>query len=144
MPFQKGHKTPKPFSKSNQPKKNGRKKSRFEELFAQIGKTGAEPLSLEDYKKSIGYMLSLDVAEIEGICKNPDTPVSVLVIAKSLLGDIRAKKLDNIEKLADRVFGKAIQNMDVKQTSKYDFSELSEKEIEMLSKIAEKTIIENK
>jgi len=105
--FKTGNKVGNRFTKSNQPKNPGRKKSRFKQIIAQLEDVG-EPLSKEDYSKIIASLLTMTVAELKALAEKKGTPIAIIVIASAIAGDIENKQMNNIERLLDRIFGKAL------------------------------------
>lgn len=93
------------FSKENQPKKNGRKKSRFQELFEQCEFAG-EPLSLEDYRLTVRTLQTLSPQELRKVAMDDTKPSAIITVANAILSDIDNGTLSNNEKLLDRAFGK--------------------------------------
>lgn len=96
------------FTKENQPKNRGRKPSRFKSIMKQLDREG-EKLSVEDLNNIIKVLLTMSVKDIEKLAKDKKTPTSMLIIASSIAGDIESRQIVNLDKLLDRVFGKALE-----------------------------------
>jgi hypothetical protein len=113
------------FSKTNQPKNRGRKPNilkRYIKLYE---------VSLEDVKAlitNILFVLSQDEVEklsgadmgipagddIEKRSEvNPDIPIGIAMIASACMGDIKRRKINALDRLLDRVYGKSVQAVDV-------------------------------
>lgn len=107
----------KQFSSTKQPKNSGRKPSRFKQILEGLSCIG-ETLSLEDYKNITATMLTLTKDELGKLANDKDTPMAVLLIASAIQGDATNMRMDNLDKLLDRLFGKSTNNVDV--TSKGD------------------------
>ena len=115
--FIKGNMEGKKFTKTNQPKNAGRRPSRFKQILEGLESIG-ETLSLEDYKKVAAVLLTLTPSELSNVAKDKDTPIAVILIANAIGGDIDNKRMDNLDRLLDRLFGKSTNSVDV--TSKGD------------------------
>ena len=107
----------KKFTKTNQPKNVGRKPSRFKQILEGLESIG-ETLSLEDYKNITATMLTLTKDELIKLASSDSTPMAILLIASAIQGDATNMRMDNLDKLLDRLFGKSTNNVDV--TSKGD------------------------
>lgn len=107
------------FTSQNQPKNKGRKPSRFKEIINELDELG-ESLSLEDFNKVVKSLLTLNKDKLIEIAQNNDTPIAIVIIASAIAGDIENKQLGNLDRLLDRVYGKATQKVesDVNLTSK--------------------------
>ena len=103
----------KKFSSTRQPKNPGRKPSRFKQIIAELDKTNGEHLSQEDYNKIITHLLALTGDELSKLANDKDTPVALVIIASAISGDIENKNIGNIDRLLDRVFGKALQKQEL-------------------------------
>lgn len=101
------------FTSTRQPKNPGRKPSRFKELIAKLESVNAEPLSKEDFAKVVTHLLTLTSGELVEVAKNKNTPIAVIVVANALSGDIESKNMGNIDRMLDRVFGKAIVTQEI-------------------------------
>lgn len=96
------------FTPDKQPSNRGRKPSRFKQILQQLESVG-EPLSNEDYQKITQTLLTLNVKELQKLVQNKETPIAVLIIASAISGDIENKQMGNLDKILDRIFGKAMQ-----------------------------------
>ena len=110
--FKEGNKAGNRFTSMNQPSKNGRKPSRFKEIINELDETG-ESLSLEDFNKVVKSLLTLDKDNLVKIAKGKDTPIAIVIIASAIAGDIENKQLSNLDRLLDRVYGKATQKSEI-------------------------------
>lgn len=93
------------FTSSNQPRHNGRKPSALKQLRFDCG----VELSREDYQKIIGYLLERTVQELEAIQSSPDTPSFVVSIINALFFDMKTGRIQTLDALLDRLFGKPNQ-----------------------------------
>jgi len=100
------------FSKTNPPKNQGRKPSRFKQIISELNELD-DPLSLEDFRKIALSLLSVDKDKLVAIAKKKTTPIAVVIIASSIAGDIENKQMANLDRLMDRIFGKALQPTDI-------------------------------
>ena len=115
--FVKGNKEGVKFTSTRQPKNAGRKPSRFKELLSNLEGVG-ETLSQEDYEKITKTLLTLNPEELTDVARNKQTPIAVILIANAISGDLNNQRMDNLERLLDRIFGKSTNKVDV--TSKGD------------------------
>lgn len=99
------------FTSQNQPKNKGRKPSRFKEIINELDELG-ESLSLEDFNKVVKSILTLNKDKLVEIAQNNDTPIAIVIIASAIAGDIENKQLGNLDRLLDRVYGKATQKVE--------------------------------
>lgn len=110
--FISGSKPKTTFSKTNQPKNTGRKPSRFKQIISELNELD-DPLSLEDFRKIALSLLSVDKDKLVAIAKKKTTPIAVVIIASAIAGDIENKQMANLDRLMDRIFGKALQPTDI-------------------------------
>lgn len=110
--FKEGNKSGNRFTSSNQPSRKGRKPSRFKEIINELDELG-ESLSLEDFNKVVKSLLTLNKDKLVEIAQNNDTPIAIVIIASAIAGDIENKQLGNLDRLLDRVYGKATQKSEV-------------------------------
>lgn len=109
--FKEGNKSGNRFTSSNQPSKKGRKPSRFKEIINELDELG-ESLSLEDFNKVVKSLLTLNKDKLVEIAQNSETPIAIVIIASAIAGDIENKQLGNLDRLLDRVYGKATQKVE--------------------------------
>lgn len=103
----------KKFTSTRQPKNAGRKPSRFKQIIAQLEDIDAEPLSREDYDKIVTHLLTLTPTELTKLANSKEAPMAVLVVASAISGDIENKNLGNIDRMLDRVFGRAVSKQEI-------------------------------
>lgn len=101
------------FSKTNPAKNPGRKPSRFKQIIAQLEEIDATPLSREDYDKIVTHLLTLTPEELTKLAINKGTPMAVLIVASAISGDIENKNMGNIDRMLDRVFGRAVSKQEI-------------------------------
>lgn len=109
--FKEGNKAGNRFTSTNQPSKNGRKPSRFKEIIGELDELG-ESLSLEDFNKVVKSLLTLNKDNLIKIAQDEDTPIAIVIIASAIAGDIENKQLGNLDRLLDRVYGRATQKVE--------------------------------
>lgn len=115
MAFQKEHKIGNRFSKGNQPRNPGRKKSRISELGISLEEEGCN-LSREDIYKLLNFLLSCNRSEIEKLSRDPLVPIFIITLIRGISKDMEMGKADIIFKLYDRVYGKSMQPMEISGT----------------------------
>lgn len=137
MAFEKGNKIGKQFSSENQPKKNGRKPSLYKKLKDLDGKKVDFELSKEDYYNIIRYLMERTPGELKRIVENArddingTIPVWVINIISAIQFDIRYGRMNTIDSIFDRIFGKAIQPVDAEITSNVKNEVLTEEQIKL-------------
>ena len=110
--FAKGNREGVKFTSTRQPKNAGRKPSRFKRLLKELEGVG-ETISVEDYGRITKTLLTLNAEELQGVAQDKSTPIAVIMIANAISGDLNNQRIDNLEKLLDRVFGKSSNPIDV-------------------------------
>ena len=138
--FVKGSKPKTTFSSTRQPKNPGRKPSRFKQLISDLEGVG-ETMSLEDYRKTALYLLTMNKTELVKLAQDENAPMAVVAVASAIAGDIEEKNMRNIEALLDRVFGKAMQPVEtLTATIDSKTAHLSDEEIEAEIKRIDKAL----
>lgn len=138
--FVKGSKPKTTFSSTRQPKNPGRKPSRFKQLISDLEGVG-ETMSLEDFRKTALYLLTMNKTELVKLAKDNNAPMAVVAIASAIAGDIAEKNMRNVESLLDRVFGKAMQPVEtLTATIDSKTAHLSDEEIEAEIKRIDKAL----
>ena len=140
--FEKGNKKGNRFTSENQPKKRGRGNlSVLKYIQTTTGKKVNPKSSKEEILKVIQHLYESSTAELEQLLKDPndrtkpnkDTPIWVLNIISAINSDIRYGRTSTVEMLFDRVFGKAIQNIEgeinANVSNNVDLSALSDEEL---------------
>ena len=140
--FEKGNKKGNRFTSENQPKKRGRGNlSVLKYIQTTTGKKVNPQSSKEEILKVIQHLYESSAAELEPLLKDPndrtkpnkDTPIWVLNIISAINSDIRYGRTSTVEMLFDRVFGKAIQNIEgeinANVSNNLDLSALSDEEL---------------
>lgn len=89
----------------------GRPRKALAELEQSIELQFEVSLSKEDKFTIIESLLEMPIADLKALAKSPQTPAFVVVAASAIAGDIQRKKLDSINDLFDRFFGKPKQTM---------------------------------
>ena len=111
--FSKGNEIGNRFDSCNQPSNPGRKPSRFKQILDSLESVG-ESMSSEDYKNITAKLLTLNPEELTKIAENKESPIAVILIANAISGDLDNKRIDNLEKFLDRIFGKSVNKVDLK------------------------------
>lgn len=112
--FEKGNKVGKLFSKTRQPKKNGRKPSRMNEFIKAFDlDNGEKQISKDDAIRLLTHCLMCNRAELERMTKNTDLPIAVLCQIKAIVTDMNNGTTSTVDKLFDRIFGKAVQKTEI-------------------------------
>lgn len=103
----------KKFSKDYQPA-NRRKASLFKMLADVIGEQEMEvSFTKEDFYKCYQYLIELTKDELKGIISNPMTPIWMISVASAIVTDAKSGSSQTIEKMFDRLFGRAAQSTDI-------------------------------
>lgn len=100
------------FTSKNQPVSKGRKPSRFKVILESLDVIG-ESLSQEDYKRISAKLLTMTANELKEIAENEETPIAIVLIANAISGDLSNMRIDNMDRLLDRIFGKSTSNVDL-------------------------------
>lgn len=114
MAAKKGNNYGRQFTKTNQPRYNGRKTSRLNEFSNAFNLIDEDrKISREDTFKLLEYLLSCSKADIEKMLRNPDLPIAIVCQIKAIVDDLSKGKCDTIFKLYDRIYGKTIQAVEI-------------------------------
>lgn len=97
------------FSATNQPKKNGRKTSLYNQLKEMAKLEGNIDLSREDFTKITMLMLTKPLSELQSLAKSEDTPIWIVNIVRAIIKDASDGRISTLDSLLDRLFGKATQ-----------------------------------
>ena len=138
------------FSAHNQPKNRGRKPSLYKKL--KIA-TDEESISQEDLRIVLGYILICTPAELRSLIGldgkrgqtmfDAEFPAWIVGIIVSLLTDIRYGRMNTVNMMLDRMFGKTGQSIEVHSTVNVkvkDFTNMTEEELIAESKELEKKL----
>ena len=130
--FKKGHSgNPEKMFKVR-PEGAGRKPSKFRQILETLKAKYNETMTAEDFRRTVMFLMSMNKNELIDFAKSKDTPVALLVVASAIAGDIENKQLGNLDKLMDRMFGKAIQHTDITSNGKPIQNELTKDQIDKL------------
>ena len=114
MPAPKGNKNGKRFSATRQPKNPGRKPSRMNEFIKAFNlEDESRQISREDATKLLVHLLGCNKAQLELMARNQDLPVSIVCQILAIVDDIANKKTDTVDKIADRLYGKSMQPLEL-------------------------------
>ena len=143
MTFQPGNKVGRQFSAIHQPRHSGRKPALFKQLTTLVDKEVKLELSKEDFNRLQRWLLERTKDELLTICRNPETPVFIMVLILSMLADLKNGKFNTIERIFDRVFGRSVQPTQVNQVIRdeyrvWDFVELDDEDLEKIGEILKK------
>lgn len=83
------------------------------ELQSRVGIEFGVSLSKEDKYHLIESMLELSIKELESIASDPRTPSFMVVLAKSICMDAKRGRMNTLNDVLDRFFGKATQPKEV-------------------------------
>lgn len=115
--LEKGNKIGKRFSKEYQPQRNGRKPTRMNELIDAFDLDDElQKISKEDAYKLMAHLLSCNMAQLGVMSRNPNLPTAILCQIAGIFSDIKECKTATVDKLMDRVYGKAPLTMEVTGT----------------------------
>lgn len=98
------------FSKSRQPKKNGRKPHLMTDTIKALEAAGFKAVGREEIRKVWSIFLNLPESGIKAIIGDINRPLAERIIAKKLVGP---KGDEAISELQDRVFGKSEQKHNI-------------------------------
>jgi len=112
--FTKGNNQGNRFTRDKQPKNPGRKPSRFEQLVAAFRlEDTTRQISKADVLRLMAYLLSCTKTEIEVMLRNPELPFAIVGQIRAMITDVQNGKTDTIDKIFDRVYGKATTPMEI-------------------------------
>lgn len=97
------------FSTTNQPKKNGRKPSLYNQLKELAKIEGNIDLSRDDFSKLTALLLSKSLKELNAIQQDEETPIWIVNIVRAIVKDSNEGRISTLDTLLDRLFGKATQ-----------------------------------
>lgn len=97
------------FSTTNQPKKNGRKPSLYNQLRELAKLENGILLSKEDFTKITSLLLTKSIKELHAMQQDDETPVWITNIARAIIKDSNEGRISTLDTLLDRLFGKATQ-----------------------------------
>lgn len=103
------------FSKTNQPKKAGRKKKLVSTITEELRKEGFDTASPENVKRLYETFLNLTEEKLRELFADAEQPILVKILVKSILSD---KAFEVVESIIDRAHGKATQNGKIEHSGK--------------------------
>lgn len=107
--FQPGNVVGVRFSATRQPKKAGRKPTLYKQLFKTTLKRVEVEMSKEDYYKILSYLIERTPGELKVIAKSEQTPLWISNIISALFKDVKAGRINTLNIVFDRLFGKPTQ-----------------------------------
>lgn len=114
MPLQKGTTIGRRFSKTIQPAKNGRKKSRYNQMVELMNlEDPLEHFSKEDLYRLSAGLITCTKAQLEAMAKSPNIPVGLQVFIKGIVTDLQDGNIKTVTEIMDRVYGKSTQPMEL-------------------------------
>lgn len=72
-------------------------------------------LTKTDTANLLACLLTCNEQQIDAIASNPKVPIAIKIVIKRLKEDIKLGNIETVEKLWDRVFGKAAMSLDLPQ-----------------------------
>ena len=97
------------FSSTNQPANPGRKPSLYNHIKKLLGSEANAELSKEDYYKLMACLLERSLDDLKKLATDKNTPVWIVNIVTAILKDAKAGRMNTLDSLFDRLFGKASQ-----------------------------------
>lgn len=142
--FKENNKQGNRFSSENQPKrKNGRKPNIYKQLAAMVGEKFKLELTKSDFIRIQQWLLEMPLSQLKAIIKDPETPSFMVVHISALMSDAKNGKTDSVEKIYDRVYGKAMQPVEMEASvqvdKEIDMSAYSDEDLEMMTNLIEKS-----
>jgi len=107
-----------PFKKGEIHNPNGRPKKIMRRLEELVGQKFGLELTKTDKYQLIEYCLEKNIDELKSIATDEKSPVFLVSIALAIMGDMKLKRINTVEAIFDRVFGKPVQKQD--QTGKVE------------------------
>lgn len=117
--FEKGNKMGNRFTSENQPPNRGRKPKVYKYLKETIGERVGHELEEQDFQDIMQALLELPPAKLQALVKsteidpntgkpkpNPNTPAWIQILVSHINSCIRYGKVDALDFVLDRVFGK--------------------------------------
>lgn len=117
------------FSSTNQPANPGRKPSLYNHIRQLIGAEAVAELSREDYYRLIGCLLERPLDELKTLATDKKTPVWVVNVVRAIVKDAQAGRMNTLDSLLDRLFGKASQPLTGKDQTPL-FAGMTDEEID--------------
>lgn len=109
-----GNKAGQKFSKTNQPARNGRKKTRMNQFIQEWGMDDPKrQISKEDVVKIMSYLITCNKSQLETMIKNPDLPMFAICQIKALISDCQIGKTETVDRIFDRLFGRSMQPVEL-------------------------------
>jgi hypothetical protein len=97
-----------PFDSTHQPEKNGRKPSALNAFIRDSG------ISIDDVRRVMkNVIFEKNQDELQALLTDKAQPMLIRLLVKAFLTDFSNGRLDNIEKLLDRIYGKSTQSVEV-------------------------------
>lgn len=97
------------FSSTNQPANPGRKPSLYNHIKKLLRSDVNAELSKEDYYKLMACLLERSLDDLKKLAYDKNTPVWIVNIVTAILKDAKAGRMNTLDLLFDRLFGKASQ-----------------------------------
>lgn len=133
--FKKGQSANKATQFKTRPANAGRKKFRFREVAEKLKQQYGDPISADEIRYWIRYVLSMTVAEREDISQKKDLPRSFVAVWEAIRGDIESRSVSNFIKLLNFTFGAPKQEAEITVTQTGDTQMLETLDDEELAKI---------
>lgn len=97
----------KPFSSAYQPKNNGRKPSKLKKYIKDNN------ISIIDVRLMMKEVLSMDEDKLRDKLADKKVPMMIRLFVRVFLEDFKKGSLYNWEKMADRIYGKSTEHIDM-------------------------------
>lgn len=110
--FAKGNTHGNRFSKDNQPQRRAFRSAWAERLAEMRQAAGIEPITLRDFKDTINMTLAMTQEEARRVVADKDKePIIAVVMAASMLADIKKGSVKETLSLAERLYGKVEEHI---------------------------------
>ena len=107
MRFEKGNQYGRKFSSENQPEKNGRKPKLY-----NLAKEGYG-LGLPEFCEIVQWLMQMPKEELRKISEDRETPIWMVTVCRALYKGAGDGKMGTLNELAERLWGKAGQKVDI-------------------------------
>lgn len=93
----------------------GTTRAEVQKLLASLNVNMNLQLTKTDTANLLACLLTCNEQQIDAIASNPKVPIAIKIVIKRLKEDIKLGNIETVEKLWDRVFGKAAMSLDLPQ-----------------------------
>lgn len=106
----------KPYKQGQSGNPKGRPRSRVDGFKVKImGKANAKkfygitPTELQEWYETL---ITLNIAELKALLSNENTPALICTYTRAIITDMNAGKTTTVDKIVERLYGKAIQRVE--------------------------------